>query len=300
MKRGFNAADFFRDHSIDHRTSGKNCGVGWIQIHCPFCQGSKNYHLGVHIESGAWSCWRCGKKKLYDVLKALLGHSPTLIAETLSRYGGGYKRAVAAKVSPLRKGSVVWPRGIITDPPPKALRYLKSRRFDPDKLIEIWGLKFTGNSGPYKFRILAPIYHDGRLVSYQGRDYTGNSDLKYKACAKENETRDHKHCLYGSWLVPGKSVVVVEGIADAWRLGPGAVAVFGMSYTVAQVRLLCDYSKVTLVFDGEPEATRRAEVLAESIIEINPRIHVSQVILEDGDPGELEQELANNIMKNIL
>jgi len=300
MKR-FDAEKFFRDYSISNQTSGnKHCRPGWIQIHCPFCRGSQNYHLGVHPETGAWNCWRCGKKKLWDVLKLLLGPNPTVIGETIGRYGSKVNRPVAAKVTPLRKGSVTWPSGILDDPPVKAIRYLKSRKFDPKELIETWGLKFTGPTGKYKFRILAPIYHDGRLVSYQGRDYTGNSELKYKACPKDEETRDHQHCLYGSWLTDGISAIVVEGIADAWRFGPGAVAVFGMSYTIAQVKLLCQFRNLWIVFDGEEEATMRAEALAASIIEVNPRINVSVVTLEGGDPGEMEQKEADKLKKLLI
>ncbi len=44
------------------------------------------------------------------------------------------------------------------------------RNFDPNYLVSEWGLLSTGVLGEFKFRILAPVYFKGQLVSYQCRD----------------------------------------------------------------------------------------------------------------------------------
>ena len=298
-QRRFDIVRFFVDFKVDFRTQGhKHCSAGWANMSCPFCRGNKGFHLGIHMETGGCKCRRCGPKKLWDVIKAIVGQSPPLLAQIKSKYQTTGRGTRANDLTPNKRSSLKFPPGII-EMPDQASAYLQGRKFDPVKLAETWGFKFTGPVGKYKFRIIAPIYHDGRLVSYQGRDYTGKSDLRYKACAKEDEVRDHKNCLYGSWLVREKHVVVVEGIADAWRFGPGAVATFGISFTDAQIALLAEYEKVTIVFDDDPQAVLQAGVLGELLKNINPNIDVQIVTIQDGDPGELPQWEADKLMFDL-
>ncbi len=247
----FNILDFLSDYRIEHSTKSTNCGAEWVQVKCPFCTGTPGLYLGIHIGMGACNCWRCGKHKLFDVIKAFVGSNHAVLSDIREKYGKSINRSVQSVVPIRRPEKLRMPAGIMEGVPKKAFDYLIDRKFDPDKLIEIWKLSFTGPVGSYKFRIIAPIIHDRMMVSYQGRDYTGKSELRYKACRKDDELRDHQHCLYGSWLVRGNSVVVVEGIADAWRMGPGAVATFGVAYTVAQLNLISRYRDIFLLFDGD-------------------------------------------------
>lgn len=295
----FNAIKFFEDNGIDYRTKGSaKCTAGWVNIKCPLCQGS-DFYLGFHLESGAWKCWRCGTHGLHQVLKAILGDSSPFIRQTIERYTVGFITPTATVLEVKKRSQVKLPQGIVSEIPKKAKEYLLSRKFDPELLTKTWHLDYTGPLGDYKFRIIAPIYHEGKLVSYQGRDYTGKSLLRYKACRKEDEVMDHQHCLYGSWLVKGDSAVVVEGIADAWRMGPGAVATFGLAWTDNQFLLLSRYKRLFFLFDGEPQAIEEAYKLAD-IIKINNRnIEIHIVELEGGDPGEMDQDDANHLMKEL-
>ena len=278
----FDVLRWASDYKLDHRHSG-----GWVNIHCPFCQGSPDYHLGLRADGIGCHCWRCGKHKLWDAIKAVCGPSQGLLSQIRERYGTGPIRLVQSDTTRLHAPSVSWPSGILGSIPVMAADYLKSRGFDPVLLAGTWGLRFTGPTGGYKFRIIAPIYDGGKLVSYQGRCYTGKRELRYKACPKDLEAVDHQNLLYGEWLVTGNHVLVVEGIADAWRLGPGAVATFGIGYTMAQVERLAKYKRVSLIFDSDPQAIEQAEELGVLLRGLNPEIQVDVVELEDGDPGEL-------------
>lgn len=303
IKRMFDILKFLEDHAIDHRTEGPEHkhSHGWISLKCPYCTGNPGYYLGVHIESGMCHCWRCGKKKLRELIQHLIPGNAS-IGEVWQRYGKGSARQLPTLTTKIqRKRRVLMPPGIVECIPSRAATYLEGRGFDAEKLAELWGLRFTGPHGSYKFRIIAPIYHDGRLVSYQGRDYSGKSELRYKACRQCDEARDHKTCLYGSWLVKGgQRAVVVEGVADAWRLGKGAVATFGIAYTQAQVKLLAEYKFLAFLFDGEEQAVAQRDKLAWEVKLLNPSIDIQVVDIEDGDPGELSQDDADNLMKSLL
>ena len=303
MKQVFDALRFLVDYRIDFRTDGnKHCSPGWVNIHCPFCAGGKDYHLGIHLTGSGCCCWRCGKKKLWDVIKAITGPSQAVLTQIKERYYRSGNQGIRAKeTSLLTASSVKLPKGIVEGIPNRAQLYLEGRNFDPEQLTKTWNLQYTGPIGSYKFRIVAPIYlPDGTLISYQGRDYTGRAGLRYKACRKEEEVIPHQDCLYGEGLVHSAHIIVVEGIADAWRLGPGAVACFGIAFTSAQVERLAQYQRVTIIFDGEERAMAQAHLLSQWLKGIDSKIDVQIIEIMEGDPAELDQWDADKLMYDLL
>jgi len=273
---------------------------GWINVPCPFCSGNPGHHLGYSEDRGSFSCYRCGRKKRLKAIMGLLNISEPEAKRIIRQFKGRPtardKTKSKPKIRRIRK--LIWPTG--TGPMAEIHhRYLRGRGYDSKALERLWGLKGTLRTGLYKFRVMAPITFEDRLVSYQGRDITGRSPLKYKACAQENEVRDHKHCLYGLDKVPGDTVVIVEGIADVWRLGPGAVATFGIQYTRQQVMLLRGFSTQFVMYDsGDPQAVIQARSLAAELSAFSGSVEI--LALDTGDPGEMEQEEADKLMHELL
>ena len=193
-------------------------------------------------------------------------------------------------------------KSIMSDDPQfeRHRNYLASRNFDPKELEKTWKLYGTGPIGPYKFRIIAPIFYGGRMVSYQGRDITGKSKIKYKACSKSMELVNHKRILYGLDFV-NDVAIIVEGIADVWRLGKGAVATFGIEFTQPQVAILSKLRKCFIMFDAEEIAQKKAKELAESIVSLNPNVKVEIIKLSGvKDPAELTEKEAREISSCLL
>jgi hypothetical protein len=181
--------------------------------------------------------------------------------------------------------------------------YLRSRNFDPDYLEKEWNLKGTGPVGNYRFRVIAPIEFNHKIVSYQGRDVTNRQLEKYKACPKTDEAIHHKHILYGFDKARKKdSVVVVEGITDVWRLGPGAVCTFGIKYKTKQLSLLASYwNQVIVFFDNDElkDAKRQAEQLAFSLSSLDVCVKIAQG-KRGSDPAKLTDTEAKEFMKENL
>ncbi len=179
-------------------------------------------------------------------------------------------------------------------------KYLRKRGFDPKELEQIWNIKGTGSLGRYSHRIIAPIYFNKILVSYQGRDITDKADLKYKACSIEKERIHHKYIGYGYDLTNKKECLVVEGVFDAWRMGAGSVALFGTGYTPQQVQFLSTFKRVFVLFDsGEEEAQKNGYKLSFELQELG--VESEQIILDyEGDPAELSQKEADYIMRELL
>ena len=55
--------------------------------------------------------------------------------------------------------------------------------------------------------------------------------------------------------------MIVEGPLDVWRIGFGAVATMGTSFSTTQILKLSKYPIRITCFDNEPKAQRRAERL---------------------------------------
>lgn len=298
----FDGASFFRDYQIENITSGhKRTRSGWIQIHCPFCppSSSRDFHMGFKIYESWLHCYRCGKHSIIELIKKFTNENAR---EVFLRYASGDDAAYKRMRSSSRQGptSLSMPK-MLTQISGMGESYLTSRKFDADYIGKVWGVQQSGPVGDYKFRLIAPIYFNHRFVSFQGRDYTDQSPLKYKACPQYMEVIPHKHTLYGIDQVKGDSIVIVEGITDVWRLGPGAVATYGIKYKMAQVAEIVrrEYKKVFVLFDWEDFAQAQALRLG-SMLSLHG-IDVTQIYFsEEMDPGDLSEDDAKHYMRQWL
>jgi len=59
---------------VQYITEGPNCKRGWVNVRCPFCDDPSE-HLGMNLETGAFNCWRCGKKVKSAALAKVAGIS---------------------------------------------------------------------------------------------------------------------------------------------------------------------------------------------------------------------------------
>lgn len=291
------------NYSLPYVTKGKNIGKEWIGVDCPFC-GDAGNHGGFNIVKGYYNCWKCGGKHLTTAIAKLLNiphhKAQDIINNPIYKLRTGANTASNTKVRVKYTQSLKCVLPAFTDDM-KGMhkKYLKKRNYNPAELMMTWNLKGTSITGDYKYRIIAPIYLNNRLVSYQGRDITDRSLLKYKACKKENEVIHHKHTLYGIDKVLGDTVIVVEGITDVWRLGVGAVATFGIEYTTEQVVMLHSrFQKIFILYDAYPaKAVTQSEKLANELQNMGSDVEILE--LEKGDPGDMGTEEVRKLM-NII
>ena len=299
----FNAKQFLSDYNIQWYPSGtKNVGKGYIGIQCPYCDDQSS-HGGFNIEGEYYSCHKCHGHWMPKVISTLVfkGKGQRIsfnqAKKLIKQYSSGNQNDKIVDI-PKNAEKVIFPpsTGPLNE---KAKEYLISRNFDPNKLAAEWGLLSTGHIGLYKFRILAPIYFKGQLVSFQTR-YPGNIELPYLGCKIEESVYNLKHLLYGfDRAVTGKRCAVVEGITDNWRLGPGAVATFSMNFMPQQVFLLAKYfDKIFIIYDSGDDAQLQADKLYHQLT-IGYNKDVEILTPDSGDPGELSDEDAQYYMKEI-
>jgi len=298
----FNCRRFYEDNGIDYvdgDSNAKHSRQGWVNKECPFCTGNPGNHLGFNETKGYFRCWRCGFHPIEEVIKELL-RVPWSSAKELKRGYGGKAGKIKPVFAPKTKDiQVALPYE--AGPLKKAHKeYLRARRFDPKILEEIWNLLGTTNKGYYKNRIIAPIFFKNELVSYQGRDITDEADIRYKACRKEEEKILHQEVLYGYDLTDKKNVAVVEGITDAWRLGPGAVCTFGLGVSAGQMKLLSEFTNIFVLRDfTDPQAYKEACQLSAELALLGKNVEL--LWIEKGtDPADLSQQEANWLMRELL
>jgi len=292
----FDAKQFCDDHGIHTAPGGKHYRAGWVNISCPLCSGNPGYHGGFNLKGGYYNCHRCGNQWLPKVVSALLNKSIRVAKEILKPYLS--KDLVEEFRERKYAEQIKFPPGTTRHLNDRNWNYLYGRYFTPRDIDWIWNLHSTGHLGPYKFRILAPIYLNGDLVSYQCRATSETQSQKYLACPEDEEVYHHKFTLYGIDYCTGDSCLVVEGITDVWRMGPGAVATFGIEYTKQQLLMLSRrFKKVHILFDPESQAQQQADKLYIQLSALGTSVHI--LYIENYDPAEMSDEDASNVMKSL-
>lgn len=295
-----NASYLFDELNITYDTGSKHSTKGWYQLTCPFCYDTKD-HLGYNINKEYFHCWKCGWHPLIETIAELSNLSKWEVSQAVDRHRTGKRSKKEAETATVPK-HIELPKGTRTLEKTHA-DYLVKRGFPISAIKEIqktYNILGTGPTGIYKLRIIFPITYYGKLVSYQGRDITNKSKMRYLACDGKEEIRPHKHCLFGADLAKGDSVVIVEGILDAIKLGPGAVATFGTEFSWSQVKQLADrWKNRYILFDKDEAGILGAKKLCNALSDINNNtynINLSKL----KDPGELSFHDAREFMKTTI
>lgn len=295
----------YQDYSIIFATEGhKHCRPGWVNTECPFCTGNPGLHLGYKISENRFVCWRCGGHSIDFTVSKLLNISLNEAKEIVSNYGG--ITIVKEKALKIRKLAFKFPSNI-GDLSPAHMRYLERRGFDPIKLEREWGLFGTGPISnlevnkkiiSYKHRIIIPFEWDDQIVSFDSRDITGKTDVRYLACPIERELIEHKKILYGKQKKWKETGICVEGPTDVWRFGEFSFAVSGIKYTPWQLRTIARrFKRVFVCFDDDPQAIEQANKL---VAELKFRGVNSFKVNIEGDPGSMSQSEANYLVKQLI
>lgn len=244
---------------IDFRTSGKNISEGWVGVNCPFC-GDTGYHGGFNIHSGLWyNCWKCGNHKAKEALSLLAGLPFSEIEKRIIGSTSLLQREDPKK----RAGALPFELPIGCQKMTKRHKdYLIGRGYNPDSLERQFRLLGTNHLGAYQHRIVAPIFLNGKMVSYQTRDISGTSLARYKACSREREIICHKNTLYNLDRAKKRTIMVFEGITSVWRWGDNTVATFGIQWAKTQAIRLLKYKTAIIFFDKDDNARRQSEKLA--------------------------------------
>ena len=289
----FDIVEWLEDNDIFYQTHGKNIGQGSIGMECPFCQDSSS-HLGIHLEKKVFNCWVCGEHG--SILKLIRQINQCSYYETyriIESYQENYQdfQKKEEKIVEIITEENILPKECSNDFPQSYKTYLASRRFNPDYVIKKYSLKACPHWGDWKFRIIAPVFLNQKIVSFIGIDTTRQLTKKYKNCPNEKSILPIKQCLYNIDSVK-ENCVLVEGVLDVWRIGDGCVASLGTEITKEQISLLMtkEVKKFYVLFDSD--ATKKAIKVANLVGSIIP----TEILeLKEGDPADLDNDQVKEI-----
>jgi hypothetical protein len=117
-------------------------------------------------------------------------------------------------------------------------------------------------------------------------------------CPKEREIVFHKNILYGKQEAWKDTGICVEGPTDVWRFGGNSFATFGIKYTNNQIRCMAKtFKRIAIVFDDDAQAVVQAKTLVNELRVRN--VDAFHVPIK-GDPGSMEQNEANYLVKQLI
>lgn len=283
----WNITEFCKDHKIPFQIKRT-----WVQIDtCPFC-GKMDYKAAFSITAESFNCWACKKTTAVEAVSALLLCSEMEAKEIIWGYRGSVDKKLFL-VNEKRKNTskVILPSK--DELLPIHRKYIENRNFDPDEIIREWGVTGTGPCPDppfhkWKFRLVFPIFLNRKLVSFQARDVTGKSDIRYMGATIEQSVYHYKNLLYGQEYCSEEILGVVEGIFDLYRMGKGFVCTFGTSLTSAQLYLMArHHKKVMFLFDPDDERAEK-KMKKYCLILKSMGVRASSVKWGGGDPGSMK------------
>jgi hypothetical protein len=281
------------DIGVPYWTSGKNVSDGWTSISCPLC-GDRSNHGAFSPDGWGYSCFRCGGHKVPKVISTLTSWKET---KTLLKT---YSNVLYIKEEKEYIGvsSVEWPPKNVIKMPSLHAEYLHERGYDPKQLRELYDIQCCYQTGEFKYRIIIPVYLNGRIMTYVGRDITDKAALKYKNLAESKSVIPAKQIVYNIDNIHD-TAIICEGIFDAWRFGTHGVAMFGLQYTAQQTRALASrLRRAFIVFDTEAQAIEKANELGADLA--LQGVEVEIIGIEQKDPGEMSQEEADEVKNELL
>lgn len=294
----FDPIAFLEGEGIEYAQSGKNIGSGWVGVEtCPMC-GATNNHFAISLETKWGKCFVCGGKLsplqfISEVLHLTWTDTRNKFLEYCSHTSVSYKKEVFTPSYP--NNEVPWPIGTEKKLNNVAKRYLIKRKFDPKFICSEYGIRNTGPLGDFKFRIIIPIILNGRIVSYQGRDYTEKQRDRYKSLDDNLSLVPIKNCVYNLDNISTRALFV-EGVFDVWRLGTPSACLFGTTFTKKQLTKIAKkkLKKARVLFD--PKALKQAEQFAEELANFIPDVKVLDID-EDRDPAEYTDAEARQLIE---
>lgn len=307
----------FKKYGIDYQLTGANISQKCVGVCCPFC-GDRNYHMGVFKTTKRFTCWKCNETgSLYELLKETNNITwkefLTIVAKRPSQ------RPTEAIANILHKKDKIehdvftiynkMPNGCIPITENVVRRHTLLSEFMNKRNLSLEQAKMFGahyaTAGEMACRFCFPIFGKTifpnkplpwqKMVSYQGRDISGQAIARYKG--------PHNSCVSSILYVVGdysKRLVLVEGVLDAWRMGEGVAATFSAQLSDDQINLLIAMKPEQVVLAWDADAYTKALKMANNIAPFLPSVRVAKLPVwvngKKADPDFLGKEAMEAII----
>lgn len=323
----FSWAVFLDERGVDYRPTGS----GWLEIHCPLCgESDRGRHMGVNsdVDSPGWNCWRDADHRGRNparLVAALVGCSERMAQEIIALQVPPEENQLAEQAPEEADRTLEMPSEF---KPISRIGYgrqfveylIRKRGFGWHYLewqgaVEKYDLRYC-LVGEFAWRLIVPIYHEGRLVSWTGRAIRPDTEPRYKTLSDKPGKSPRalvsvKRLLYrqDELKAGGHILAICEGPFDAIKagfygaeLGVQATCLFGKDPVPEQLTALASvidgFDTVVVLLDADAMAT--SWKLVETLRELRPRasIHVWDLPVGVKDPGELTKKQVQELFSS--
>lgn len=316
---------------IDYKETTGTRGMQYNLRTCPVCGGDK-WKVFIGAESGLGNCFSGSCDKKFNKFSFIQAHS-RLAGKNLMEH----IKAVGQEVGwrPARKSSVAMHLNTADLKLPDSfplpingqnLKYLQNRGFGLD-IVKYMGLRYClkgfhpylkpdGTQGwqPFHKRIIIPVVDlDGNLVSFQGRDITGQAEKKYLFPTGYAVTGSH---LYNGHNVRDTSRIVMnEGVFDvaATKIALDEdeslrdvvpIGSFGKHLSPDQIQKFevlraRGVREVTIMWDGEVAALDDAILAGGQLKALGFSVRIA-LLPKDKDPNEVPPSVVRQAFYSAL
>lgn len=275
--------DILEEHNIEFRRHGEHhhSTEGFVNIDCPRCgKDTQSFRLGINLEHNFSTCWVCG----FLPLSQIMGEALNVTAKQfLFSYGDYLDVSIVEKKLPTNR-KLELPKKLLPTLHSAHRKYLKSRGFDPNELVKLWGIKGIGLAAHHQWSVFIPVFQHGVLVNWLTRSIAPDAPKRYQMALSTQILVDRENCLLGLDYVR-HATVCVEGGFDVFAIGPGSCATLGISYSKEQVLMLSKIPVRGILFDSESGAQIQARKLCDELSCFEGA--TTNIVLETGkDPAE--------------
>ena len=290
---------------IPYVTEGNNVSENFLGINCPYCNDPSE-HLGISKTTGIFSCWRCNTRgNLYTLFVTLVNISKEEYEATVEKgisFAKSPLEQIQEMIAPeqtkeeiLTHSTIALPEcsyPITKDMEIRLLtKYLKRRQISLDTCIK--HRCFICKAGKYMHRLIIPIFYNKIIVSYQGADLTGRADVKYRTAPG-----NVNNYIYNYDNIKD-TMVITEGILDAWRVGNLGTASFGTSISKNQRTLIIEKKLKNLIFAWDNDAYWKAREQADYFIPFIDNVYLIH-FPKSHDPDSFGKEFGQKALDKLL
>lgn len=307
----FDITNYLDEHNLSYRVDGNN-----LQLkECVSCGNSK-YKFGIALHKNLISnCFVCEEK--FNLYQFIMVVEQISYKEAYQRVNNPYPKTKPVNIrkkleqinfsmTKKENGNLNYSELLPVQIPKEFMKleshdkfgYTKKRGLSLD-IIKIYNLHVC-YEGIWENRLIIPIYHNGVLVGWQGRDMTNKKPIKIKSMKGFQKS---KFILNGDAIRNSEIGIICEGPFDCMsasrldkRVTP--VALFGKQLSDAQLNILLK-SKLRYIYVGlDPDFP---ESILKVARQIAPYFKVKiMVIPRDKDLGDLNyHELKRAFVKAI-
>lgn len=263
--------------------------------HCPFCHHHKP-KLQVNLDTQKWHCWVCDASgvRITSLLRKLKVDNKS-IQSIRDIYGDDAYQYNQSEDYPEKLELPAEFKQLYHKPKSlnphynKAITYLKNRGIGMDLIIK-YNIGYC-DSGDYGGRIIVPSYDvNGELNYFVARSYYDDTKMKYK-----NPPVSRNVIVFENHINWNEPITFVEGVYDAFSVRRNVIPLlskFILQKLKSKLKEM-NVKKVNILLDPDAigSSLKHTEYFLKNGIEVN------NIILKDGDAGELGFEKINQLIK---